>query len=160
MPMKSQWAARITPHSPHMVRRFGDHLSLRRAHLTLFHSTFDVKRSVFDVHRPKEWWTLIRHAHGMPMCRENHSSWSPHGQAIRRSPLLAKTSPHALFLATFLRRKIYYVKKSFSFRDITAPRFRGIRCEEKFFPHLSHHHRETSTILSPASHRSTHTYFL
>jgi hypothetical protein len=51
-------------------------------------------------------------------------------------------------------------KNSFSFRDITAPRFRGIRCEEKFFPHLSYHHRETSTILSPASYHSTHTYFL
>jgi hypothetical protein len=56
---------------------------------------FDVQCWAFDVRRsshPKEWRTPIRHAHGEPMSRENHFSWSPHGQAIRRSPLLAKSA--------------------------------------------------------------------
>jgi hypothetical protein len=95
MSMGCQWIERIASHCPHMGRRFGDHLSLRRAHLTLFHSTFNVKRSVFGVHHPKEWWTPIRHAHEKPMGSENHSSFSPHGQGDRTLP----HPPHRLHRA-------------------------------------------------------------
>jgi hypothetical protein len=120
MPMKSKCAARITPHCPHMVRRFGDHLFLSRgiSHSSiLFHSTFNVGRSVFDVHCPKEWWTPIRHAHEKPMGGENHFSLPPHGQAIRRSPLLVKR-PLTLFKLSVLfcspRVKKSFIKDSSS----------------------------------------------
>jgi hypothetical protein len=114
MPMGSQCAARITSHCPHMVRRFGDHLSLRRTHLTLFNSLpFDVQCWAFDVRcsSPKEWWTPIRHAHGKPMSGENHFSLSTHGQAIRRSPLLAKNAPHTLRFSS-IRRSMLGVRCS------------------------------------------------
>jgi hypothetical protein len=57
-----------------------------------------IRRSAFDVHRPKEWWTPIRRAHEEPMGGENHFSLSPHGQAIRRSPLLGKSYTQCLSL--------------------------------------------------------------
>jgi hypothetical protein len=54
-----------------------------------------IRRSMLGVRcsmfiSPKEWWTPIRHVHGESMRGENHFSLPPHGQAIRRSPLLAK----------------------------------------------------------------------
>jgi hypothetical protein len=74
-------------------------------------SAFGVRRSAFDVHRPKEWWTPIRHAHEKPMCGENHFPLSPHGQAIRRSPLLVKNVA-AKFLS--LSPKFALIQKSLS----------------------------------------------
>jgi hypothetical protein len=88
----------------------------------LFHSTFNVGRSMLNVSSPKEWWTPIRHAHEKPMGGESHSSLSSHGQAIRRSPLLAKSAPHALPFS-FIRRSMLGVRCS----TFLPPRSGGLR---------------------------------
>jgi hypothetical protein len=68
-----------------------------------------LRRWAFDTPPPKEWWTPIRHAHKKPMCGVNRFSLSPHGQAIRRSPLLGKSTHSA---RTFAERSGYRCRPS------------------------------------------------
>ena len=110
--MRSQCVENIASHWQLMGRRFERSPLLVKNALPALHLSF-VRRSKLSVRYSmfKEWWTPIRHAHEKPMRGEHRISWSPHGQAIRRSPLLGKNALPAFHLS-FVRRSKLSVRYS------------------------------------------------
>jgi hypothetical protein len=74
----------------------------------------------------KEWWTPIRQAHGKPMGGEYHFSWSSHGQAIRRSPLLVKRFSLRSHFSTTSQKSLISSLSSLSIRLFPCPPYEFI----------------------------------